>query len=165
MWPWTTKPVLSIFVAIANNKWVKIIHFSFMPKIIRILRSCSMKIFCTFPIANISTLNFWLLICIAKNFIWTTLKMILSIFRFFCTLRFRIHKYCPNHTSMEILLIQLLCFRVAYLISVNVHFMLSNEKVLVHDNIPAYDVSSKPPWWPLTLTCNSALWRTVFTIC
>ncbi len=25
--------------------WVKIIHFSFMPKIIRILRSCSMKIF------------------------------------------------------------------------------------------------------------------------
>ncbi len=46
---------------------------------------------------------------------------------------------------MEILLIQLLCFRVAYLISVNVHFMLSNEKVLVHDNIPAYDVSSKPP--------------------
>ncbi len=26
--------------------WVKIIHFSFMPKIIRILRSCSIKIFC-----------------------------------------------------------------------------------------------------------------------
>ncbi len=37
---WSTKPVLSrwsIFVAIANNTWVKIIHFSFMPKIISIL--------------------------------------------------------------------------------------------------------------------------------
>ncbi len=54
-----------------------------MPKIIRILRSCSMKIFSTFPIINISKLNFWLVICIAKNFIWTTLKMIFSIFRFF----------------------------------------------------------------------------------
>ncbi len=69
-------------------EWVKIIHFSFMTKIIRILRSCSMKIFSTFPTINISTLNFWLVICIAKNFIWTTLKMIFSIFRFFCTLRF-----------------------------------------------------------------------------
>ncbi len=38
-----------------------------MPKIIRILRSCSIKIFCTFPTVNISKLNFWLLICIAKN--------------------------------------------------------------------------------------------------
>ncbi len=90
--------------------WVKIIDFSFMPKIIRILRSCSMKIFCTLPTLNISKLNFWLLICIAKNFIWTTLKMIFSIFRFFCTLRFQIYKYCliiTNHTSMEILFIQL----------------------------------------------------------
>ncbi len=81
--------------------WVKIIHFYFMPKIIRILRSCSMKI---------SKLNFWLVICIAKNFIWTTLKMIFSIFRFFCTLRFQIYKYCQiitNHTSMEIWFIQL----------------------------------------------------------
>ncbi len=37
---WSTKPVLSrwgIFVAIANIVWVKIIHFSFMPKIISIL--------------------------------------------------------------------------------------------------------------------------------
>ncbi len=31
---------------------------SFMPKIIRILRSCSMKIFCTFTTINISVLNF-----------------------------------------------------------------------------------------------------------
>ncbi len=34
--------------------WVKIIHFYVMPKIIRILRSCSMKIFCT---VNISKRN------------------------------------------------------------------------------------------------------------
>ncbi len=85
--------------------WVKIIDFYFMAKIIRILRSCFMKIFSTFLTVNISKLNFWLLIYIAKNFIWTTLKMILSIFRFFfCTLRFQIYKYCPiitNHTSME----------------------------------------------------------------
>ncbi len=81
---------------------VKIIDFYFMPKIIRILRSCSMKIFSKFPTINISKLNFWLVICIAKNFIWPTLKMIFSIFRCFCTLRFQIFKYCPNHTSMEI---------------------------------------------------------------
>ncbi len=56
-----------------------------MTKIIRILRSCSMKIFCKFPTVNISKLNYWLVICIAKNFIWTTLKMIFSIFWYFCT--------------------------------------------------------------------------------
>ncbi len=38
--------------------WVKIINFSFMPKIIRILRSCSMKIFCKFLTVNISKINF-----------------------------------------------------------------------------------------------------------
>jgi len=90
--------------------WLKIIHFSFMPKKIRILRSCSMKIFSKFPTVHISKLNFLLVICIAKNLIWTTLKMIFSIFRFFCILRFQIYKYCPiitNHTLMERLLIQL----------------------------------------------------------
>uniref|UniRef100_A0A672LBL8 Interleukin 1 receptor accessory protein-like 2 n=1 Tax=Sinocyclocheilus grahami TaxID=75366 RepID=A0A672LBL8_SINGR len=43
------------------------------------------------------------------HFIWTTLKMIFSIFRFFCTLSISA-KYCPiltNHTSMESLFIQL----------------------------------------------------------
>ncbi len=42
--------------------WVKIIDFSFMPKIIRTLskRSCSM-IFCKFPTVNI--LKLWLVIC------------------------------------------------------------------------------------------------------
>ncbi len=38
-----------------------------------------MKIFCKCPTVNISKLNFWLVICIAKNFIWTT---IFSKFRF-----------------------------------------------------------------------------------
>ncbi len=42
-------------------------HFAFMPKIIRILRSCSMKIFSKLPTVNISKLNYWLVICIAKN--------------------------------------------------------------------------------------------------
>ncbi len=79
--------------------WVKIIHISLMPKIIRILRSCSMKIFGKCITVNISKLNFWLVICIAKNFIWTTLKMIFSIFSLFCTL--------TNPTSMESLFIQL----------------------------------------------------------
>ncbi len=110
MCSWSTKAVRSstgIFVAIDNNTLFgsKLNIFYVMPKIIRILRS--MKIFCT---VNISKLNFWLVICIAKNFILTTLKMIFSIFRFFCTLRFQIFKYCPiitNHTSMEILFIQL----------------------------------------------------------
>ncbi len=47
-----------IFIAISKNTlYVKIIHFSFMPKNIRILRSCSMKIFSTFPTINISKLN------------------------------------------------------------------------------------------------------------
>ncbi len=75
-----------------------------MSKIIRILRSCFMKIFSKFPTVNISKLHYWLVICIAKNLIWTTLKMIFSIFRFF------LHpfKYCPiiNHT-MEILCVNL----------------------------------------------------------
>ncbi len=47
-----------------------------------------MKIFCKFPIVNI-------VICMAKNFIWTILKAILSIFRFFCTLRFQILQIVP----------------------------------------------------------------------
>ncbi len=74
-----------------------------------------MKIFCKFPTVNRSKLNFWLIICIAKNFIWTTLKVIFSIFRY---VRFffwgGVHSQTPdfqivlshfpiltNHTSME----------------------------------------------------------------
>ncbi len=89
VWPWTTKPVLShwgIFVAIAKN---------------------------TLYGSKLSIHIFLLVVCIAKNFIWTVLK---AIFRFFCTLRFRFSnscisaKYCPiltNPTSMESLFIQL----------------------------------------------------------
>ncbi len=77
-----------------------------MPKIIRI--SCSIKIFSKCPTVNVSKRNYWLVICIAKNFILTNLKVIFSIFRFFCTLRFQIYKYCPiitNHTSIQSLFI------------------------------------------------------------
>ncbi len=65
-----------------------------MPKIVRILRSCSMKIFCKFPTINMLKLIFWLVIYMAKNLIWTTLKAIFSVFfnLFFCTLRFQIFK-------------------------------------------------------------------------
>ncbi len=105
---YVTEAVISSRYICSNSQqyivWVTIIHFYFMLKIIRILRSCHMKIF---PSINISKLNLWLLICIAKNLIWTTFKVIFSIFRFFCTLRFQIYKYCPNHTSMEILFIQI----------------------------------------------------------
>ncbi len=38
-----------------------------------------MKIFGKFHTLNILKLNFWLVICIAKNFIWTALKEILNI--------------------------------------------------------------------------------------
>ncbi len=55
-------------------------------------RSSSMKIFSKFPTANISKLNFWIVICITKDFIWTNLKAFFSIFRFFSTLRFQIFK-------------------------------------------------------------------------
>ncbi len=63
---WSTDAVITstgIFIAIHNNMSQNN-NFSYMPKIIRMLRSCSMKIFCT---VNISKLNYWLVICIAKN--------------------------------------------------------------------------------------------------
>ncbi len=41
-----------------------------------------MKIFCKFPTMIISKLNFCLVICMAKNFIWTTFFFALSDFRF-----------------------------------------------------------------------------------
>ncbi len=95
-----------------------------MTKIIRILRSCSMKI----STVNISKHNYWLLICIAKNLIWTTLKVIFSIFRFFCTLRFQIYKYCPNHTSMEILFTPLTDSKMT-------GFMLQGHICSSHDSV------------------------------
>ncbi len=58
-----------------------------------------MKIFCKFPTINISKLLFLflLVICIAKNFIWTNLKANFSIFCFFCRFSYSSisAKYCP----------------------------------------------------------------------
>lgn len=67
LWPWTTKSVLSsicIFVAIANIMGQKL----------------CMKICSKFPTVSISKLLF---LWVDKDFIWTSLKVILSIFRFF----------------------------------------------------------------------------------
>ncbi len=92
--------ILSIYVTLENKSslkslgyicsnsqkyivWVKIIDFSFMTKIIRIFKSCSMKIFGKFPSVNISKLKNLLVTCIAKNLILTNLKVIffnISIF-------------------------------------------------------------------------------------
>ncbi len=109
MWPWTTKTVLSrwgIFVAIVKNTLYgsKFLDFSFMPKIIRILGKddVSWRYFVNLLLL-IYQLNFWLVICITKNLIWTTLKAIFSIFWFCCTFRFQIIQLVvsrPNHTSM-----------------------------------------------------------------
>jgi len=118
---------------IVYTVWVKIIDFSFMPKLIRILRSCSKNIFSKCPTVNISKLNFWLVICIAKNFIWTTLKMIFSIFRYFCTLRFQIYKYCPNHTSMESYLFKTLILMTGFVVQehiLNPHGLWKRELLL-----------------------------------
>ncbi len=86
-----------------------------------------MKIFST---VNISKLNLWLVICIAKNFIWTTLKAIFSIFRFFCTFRFQMNQYCPNHTSMEILLAFRWCINLNYIFfTLMTGFVVTNVRV------------------------------------
>ncbi len=61
-----------------------------------------MKIFCKFPTVNILKLNFWLVICIAKNLIWTTLKAIFSVFWVFCTLRFQIFQILSYHNKPHI---------------------------------------------------------------
>ncbi len=54
--------VKSLGYIYSNNQqyiaWVIIIDFSFMTEIIRILRSCSMKIFCIFPTINIAKHTF-----------------------------------------------------------------------------------------------------------
>ncbi len=55
-----------------------------------------MNIFCKWPTVNISKLNFWLLICIAKNLIWTTLKAIFSVFRFF------LHPHIPDFLCINL---------------------------------------------------------------
>jgi len=61
MRPWSTKAVLSrwgIFIAIAKNTlYGSKLYIFLMPKIIRILRSSSMKIFSQFLTVNISKLR------------------------------------------------------------------------------------------------------------
>ncbi len=101
---------------LANNKsfWSKFAIF-LMTKIT--IRSCSIKIFSKFSTVNISKRNFWLVISIAKNFIWITSKVIfLNIWIFFAPSDSRFSnrlisaKYCPilaNRTSIESLFIQL----------------------------------------------------------
>jgi len=103
MWPWTTKPVISGYICSNSQQyiaWIKIIDFSFMPKIIRILSKDHVpwRYFVNFTV-NISKIYFCKWICIAKDFILTTLKVIFLIFWFFCTLRFQIIKYCPILTN------------------------------------------------------------------
>ncbi len=70
--------------------------FLFYAKIIRILRSCSMKVFGKLHTVNISKLNFWLLIYIALN---NFKGDFLNIY----FLHPQIFKYCPiiNNTSMQ----------------------------------------------------------------
>ncbi len=90
MWPWTTKAVLSrTGIFIANN----ILHGSKLYFFLLCEKSSGHYVEImfhedTFPTVNISKLNFWYVLCIAKNLIWTTLKMIFSIFRLFLTFRF-----------------------------------------------------------------------------
>ncbi len=50
--------------------------FILCQKIIRILSKDRVpwRYFCKFPTVNISKLNFWVVICIAENFIWTNLN-------------------------------------------------------------------------------------------
>ncbi len=91
MWPWTRKTVLRRTGKFCINSqqyivWIKIIDFSFMLKIIRILSKDQDN-----QISNRKYIKTLFLIS-NKNFIWTTLKVIFSIFRFFCTLRFQIFK-------------------------------------------------------------------------
>ncbi len=145
-----------------------------MTKIIRILS-------CKCPTVNISKLNYWLVICIAKNFIWTTLKVIFSIFRFFCTLRFQIYKYCPiitHHTSMKRLFIQLLddvyisilknwhlilvlCSRVTYYHPALIIYSKYDYKVGLH----VYDKNHNCRLFPWNCNCDYYLrWSSQFTL-
>ncbi len=117
------KPSLKSLGYICSNSqkyivWVKIIDFFFMPKIIRTLSNHLFhEDILIWSTVNISKLNFWLVICIAKNFIWTTLKAIFfQYLDYFAPSDSRYSnscisaKYCPiltNHTSMERLFIQL----------------------------------------------------------
>ncbi len=116
MWPWTTKAVLSrTVIFIANN----ILHGSKLYIFFLCEKSSGHYVEIMFhedifPTINISKLNFWYVLCIAKNLIWTTWKMIFSIFRFvlhlqiFTLLRLwphLVHKYKTVQYWVQCLLI------------------------------------------------------------
>ncbi len=80
----STEAVISstaIFVEIANNT----LYGSQLYIFILFQKSLDIKIMFheDIPTVNISKRNYWLVICIAKNFIWTTLKMISQYLDFF----------------------------------------------------------------------------------
>ncbi len=60
-------------------------------------RSCSMMMFRKFPNVHISKPNFCLVICIAMDLIWTTLKMISYLeYGIFRILNFFLHPTIPD---------------------------------------------------------------------
>ncbi len=115
MWPLDHKTSLKWHRYICSNRlleqyivWVKIVDFSFIGYKIKITFHEDIL---SFPTINIYIFIFLLVICIAKNFIWTTLKTIFSIYLdFFAPSDSRFSNscisaiYCPiltNHTSTE----------------------------------------------------------------
>ncbi len=87
-----TKPVFKSLGYICSNSqkytaWVKIIHFSFIPQIIRVLSKDHLpwRYLVNYYRKYIKT-------CIAKKLIWTILKGYSQCLDFFCTLRFQIFK-------------------------------------------------------------------------
>ncbi len=119
LWHRTTKPILSrwgIFLGIAKNAKNHIKN---------------------------QYIKTWLVISIAKNFIWTTLKLIFSVFRFFAPSNSRFSnscisaKYCPiltNHTSMESLFIQLSDYDNLKQLTGFVVFVLTRHQSILHIN-------------------------------
>ncbi len=98
--------------------WVKIINFSLCQKSL----GYYVKIMFHEEYLVISfrkyfqTYYVWLVICIAKNFIWTTLKAIFTTFRFLCILNSRFSnscisdKYCPILTTIHQWKAYLFCY-------------------------------------------------------
>ncbi len=100
-----------------------------MPKIIKYDSLCSMKIFSKFPNVNRSKLNLWLVICIAKDLIWTTLKAIFCL-DFFVPLDCRysnrciLTKSCPNKPYIN----GKFTFRLCIHLNMNVFVLLNTEE-------------------------------------
>ncbi len=126
-----------------------------------------MKIIWKFP-----TVNIYIVICIAKNFIWTTLKVIFFLFFAPSDSRFSNScisaKYCPiltNHTSMKSLFTQLfrwcinlnfikLTLMTAFVVLGHIWCFLVRSGVSTTID-PFWDISldlpgSSTPFWPLS---------------